>query len=257
MCLACQNVSLLGTGCFKIVPRNSLAGRIPNEGVLTQVRNNIFLVADNYVDQLAKLQPMLATQMGVFGFDGQWGEHNPSGWQDISMLLTRTLSQIQKLPPSGRHWETLGRRVLKDHLSGRLESIELGDPLRDLNNIASPIQLFRETFDLMPKASVDNWEAIASRLGSLDGAINGYIESLSEGRRRGLTSARRQVEVCIAQCGVHAGPGSYFEQLSGNASNAEVPDTLRVEVDRGITIARSAYQCLADHLQNEYLPDSG
>ena len=256
MCLACQNVSLLGTGCFKIVPRDSLAGRIPNEGVLTQVRNNIFLVADNYVDQLAKLQPMLATQMGVLGFDGQWGKHNPSVWQDMSLLFKRTLSEIQELPLSERHWENLGRRVLKEYLSVQLEFVELGEPLRDLNNIASPVQRFRETFDLMPKVSVQDWESIASRLVSLDGGIDGYIESLSEGRRRGLVSARRQVEACVEQCAVNAGPGSFFEQLSGGARNAGVPDALQVEVDRGIAIARLAYQGLANYLENEYLPDS-
>ena len=73
---------------------------------------------------------------------------------------------------SERHWENLGRRVLKEYLSVQLEFVELGEPLRDLNNIASPVQRFRETFDLMPKVSVQDWESIASRLVSLDGAID-------------------------------------------------------------------------------------
>ena len=64
------------------------------------VTNNIFLLADRYVDQLAALQPMLATQMGVPGFDGQWGVQDPSGWQDIGALFKRTLSAIEALPPS-------------------------------------------------------------------------------------------------------------------------------------------------------------
>ena len=59
------------------------------------VTNNIFLLADRYVDQLAALQPMLATQMGVPGFDGQWGVQDPSGWQDIGALFKRTLSAIE------------------------------------------------------------------------------------------------------------------------------------------------------------------
>ena len=220
------------------------------------VTNNIFLLADRYVDQLAALQPMLATQMGVPGFDGQWGVQDPSGWQDIGALFKRTLSAIEALPPSDRHREQLGRRVLKDHLSGRVERIEHGHPLQDLNNIASPVQGFREIFDLMPKASADDWELIASRLSSLHGAVDGYIESLSEGRRRGLVTARRQVEACIEQCRVNSGSGSFFYQLSAGAHDAQVPDALQAEVDSGTAAARLAYAHLANYLEDEYLPDS-
>ena len=220
------------------------------------VTNNIFLLADRYVDQLAALQPMLATQMGVPGFDGQWGVQDPSGWQDIGALFKRTLSAIEALPPSDRHREQLGRRVLKDHLSGRVERIEHGHPLQDLNNIASPVQGFREIFDLMPKVSADDWELIASRLSSLHGAVDGYIESLSEGRRRGLAAARRQVEACIEQCRVNSGSGSFFYQLSAGAHDAQVPDALQAEVDSGTAAARSAYAHLANYLEDEYLPDS-
>ena len=220
------------------------------------VTNNIFLLADRYVDQLAALQPMLATQMGVPGFDGQWGVQDPSGWQDIGALFKRTLSAIEALPPSDRHRDQLGRRVLKDHLSGRVERIEHGHPLQDLNNIASPVQGFRETFDLMPKVSADDWELIASRLSSLHGAVDGYIESLSEGRRRGLAAARRQVEACIEQCWVNSGSGSFFYQLSAGAHDAQVPDALQAEVDTGAAAARLAYAHLANYLEDEYLPDS-
>ena len=220
------------------------------------VTNNIFLLADRYVDQLAALQPMLATQMGVPGFDGQWGVQDPSGWQDIGALFKRTLSVIEALPPSDRHREQLGRRVLKDHLSGRVERIEHGHPLQDLNNIASPVQGFRETFDLMPKVSADDWELIASRLSSLHGAVDGYIESLSEGRRRGLAAARRQVEACIEQCRVNSGSGSFFYQLSAGPHDAQVPDALQAEVDTGAAAARLAYAHLANYLEDEYLPDS-
>ena len=220
------------------------------------VTNNIFLLADRYVDQLAALQPMLATQMGVPGFDRQWGVQDPSGWQDIGALFKRTLSAIEALPPSDRHREQLGRRVLKDHLSGRVERIEHGHPLQDLNNIASPVQGFRETFDLMPKVSADDWELIASRLSSLHGAVDGYIESLSEGRRRGLAAARRQVEACIEQCRVNSGSGSFFYQLSAGAHDAQVPDALQAEVDSGTAAARLAYAHLANYLEDEYLPDS-
>ena len=220
------------------------------------VTNNIFVLADRYVDELAALQPMLATQMGVPGFDGQWGAQDPAGWQDIGTLLKRTLSAIEALPPSDQHRERLGRRVLKDHLSGRLDRIEHDLPLQDLNNIASPVQGFRETFDLMPKVGADDWELIASRLSSLHEAVAGYIESLSEGRRRGLVTARRQVEACIEQCRVNSGPGSFFCQLLDGVSDAQMPDALRAEVDTGTVAARSAYAHLAHYLESEYLPDS-
>jgi uncharacterized protein (DUF885 family) len=223
---------------------------------LVPVTNNIFLLADRYVDELAALQPMLATQMGVPGFDGQWGTQDPSGWQDIGALFKRTLSAIEALPPSELHREQFGRRVLKDHLSGRLDRIEHDHPLQDLNNIASPVQGFRETFDLMPKVGADDWELIASRLSSLHEAVAGYIESLSEGRRRGLVVARRQVEACVEQCRVNSGPGSFFYQLLAGVSDTQMSDALRSEVDTGTAAACSAYAHLANYLESEYLSDS-
>ena len=121
---------------------------------------------------------MLATQMGVPGFDGQWGVQDPSGWQDIGALFKRTLSAIEALPPSDRHREQLGRRVLKDHLSGRVERIEHGHALQDLNNIAPPVPRLLVIFDLMPMARAAVCLLIASRQLSVHEVVSGDRRSV-------------------------------------------------------------------------------
>ena len=102
----------------------------------------------------------------------------------------------------------------------------------------------------MPKVEADDWELIASRLSSLHKAVAGYIESLSEGRRRGFVVARRQVEACVEQCRVNSGPGSFFYQLLAGVSDAQMSDALRAEVDTGTAAARSAYAHLANYLES-------
>ncbi|MGZ7184160.1 DUF885 family protein, partial [Streptococcus pyogenes] len=78
-----------------------------------------------------------------------------------------------------------------------LELHDAGEHLRDLNVIASPPQEMRDVFDLMAHETTADWETIAARLSALPAAMDGYMASLAEGRRRGTLPALRQVEAVL------------------------------------------------------------
>ena len=125
---------------------------------------SVFVLADEYVEGMAELQPVLATQMGLKGHDDQWGDLSPAGWQATLSFLEGISDRLNGLPATSDHWETLGRRVLLDHLLLEQERITRLDHFSDLNNIASPPQVLRDTFDLMPKETAEQWIPIAARL---------------------------------------------------------------------------------------------
>ena len=70
---------------------------------------------------------------------------------------------------------------MNERLGLELELHDSGWLLADLNNIASPAQEIRAIFDLMPTATVADWEHISARLANVPGAVDGYIESLRAG----------------------------------------------------------------------------
>jgi uncharacterized protein (DUF885 family) len=217
---------------------------------------NVFSLADQFVEGMAGLQPVLATQMGLEGHNDRWGDLSPAGWQATSSFLKDISSQLSNLSVTGDHWEALGRRVLREHLSLEQERISRLDPFSDLNNIASPLQVLRDTFDLMPKETAAQWVHIAARLEGLGTAFRGYIASLEEGRRNKRPVAKRQVEACLKQCELHASDHSYFNHLSRQASDVDVASTLMDRILIGVDSAKSSYRHLGEYLETDYLPSA-
>ena len=76
---------------------------------------NVFGLADQFVEGIARLQPVLATQMGLEDHNGQWGDLSPAGWQATLSFLEDISDRLNNLPGTGDHWEALGRRVLREH----------------------------------------------------------------------------------------------------------------------------------------------
>ena len=151
-------------------------------------------------------------------------------------------------------------RVTKLDLTADLElAIELSESkwhLRDLNNIASPAQGVRDVFDLMPTDGVEAWEAVATKLGNVAGALAGYRESLTSGIREGHVPARRQIIEVITQAERNGGRDGFFVDFATNTAPADLPDSLRAQLRTSAESARLAYLELANFLRNDLAPAS-
>ena len=77
--------------------------------------------------------------------------------------------------------------VLSRWLDEEIEDYESGEWRRDLNHVASPFQDMRDTFDLMPTETPDDFDPIISRLEGFGGMLSGYRMSLTEGLEAGDT----------------------------------------------------------------------
>ena len=97
--------------------------------------------------------------------------------------------------------------------------------------------------------------ALATRLETIDAAIDGYRATLEAGRKQGKTVAVRQVKATVEQGRINAGPDSYFHRLPGQLAAAKVGDAaLATRIEAAATKARAAFESLAHYLETTYLP---
>jgi uncharacterized protein (DUF885 family) len=218
----------------------------------------IYNLANQYVERYAAIDPIAATSMGVKGHDHEMTDFSPEGRARADALRRETLAALDAAEPTGER-DRVAREVMRDALGLQLERSEAGELLRDLSIIRSPVRSIRGTFDLMPRATADDWATIAARLGRVGAALESFRDSLEAGLARGLAAARRQVESNIAQCEAWAGlrdgiPG-FFTGLVAEYDAAGIGDaSLRASLDNNALAAAASYANFAAYLRESYLP---
>ncbi len=213
-------------------------------------------IAEDHTRALVDLSPLLATMLGVPGRDHLMDDFSPAGHAALAELNRATLARLDAATPVDATDEVTVA-AMRDRLGLELESFEAGDHLRDLNNIASPLQAMRDIFDLMPHATVEHWGTIAGRMSALPAALDGYVETLRAGIAAGNTPAIRQVELAVAESAGLADPeASFFTTFATGAEpDGAAPDAgLAGELAAGAAAAREAYGRLADFLRTELVP---
>ena len=217
-------------------------------------------VADAYVTRTAELSPLTATTIGLPGYDHLMSDLSPAGHEALADNDRATLRALDGLEPVD-DIDRVSLAAMRERLGLQLELHESGEPLASLNNIASPVQELRDVFDIMPAGSVEAWENIASRLGKMPEAVDGYVESLTEAARRGRVAAIRQVQEGVSQARELAGDDSFFTSFVRGedavaALGARDGDqaSLYAELERVADVARSAYARLAEFLEQELAP---
>ncbi|GAA1842734.1 DUF885 domain-containing protein [Agromyces salentinus] len=220
-----------------------------------RIPTDVDRIAEEWVDSLVELQPVLGTYIGRADADGRFGDYSPEGLDGQAEAARRVISQLDAAAPVDEV-DAVTVADLRGELALELEAHALGLPLRDLNVIASPAQEIREVFDLMSADSTDDWATIATRLEALPGALDGYIRTLRLGRERGSVPAKRQVREVAKQARKLERADGFFGDFVGGAPDS-VPSTLRGDLVRRAAGAGEAYGRLAEFLEAELLPAAG
>lgn len=221
----------------------------------TRTPTPIDTIADAWVDTLAELEPTLATYIGRTEFNDRFGDYSPAGQERLSAEGRKTLAALAAATPVDDI-----DAVTKEDLAREIElGLELDDAqwhLRDINVIASHAQNIRSAFDLMPTATTDDWSVIATRLGAVPAAIDGYVESLRAGIQQGVVPARRQVVEVVTQIGRYTEDNGFFASFAAEAAPEEgqLPASLARDLADNANAARVAYDELAAFLSNELAP---
>ena len=218
----------------------------------TREPSEVDALADAYTLAAADLDPIFATEIGLSGYDHRMSETDPAFHEARDALIRDTLRKLDAVAPRDAV-DRVTVAAMKERLGLTHELHEAGEHFRDLNNIASPLQGLRDVFDLMPTETEEHWSNIASRLGGVPRAVDGYLACLREGVRRGSVAPALQVREGIKQAGELADRANSF--FTGFHREAGQSAALSAELERAGAAAAEAYGTLQQFLR-ELEPDA-
>ena len=186
---------------------------------------------DNFLADLAKLSPTDATEWGIEGYEGDLQDFSPDYFTAVADRTREMVADLDALDDSTDESDDdddfddvdyVTAAVLRDRLCLELDLHHHGEDIRNLNNIASPVQTIRDTLLLMPHDTAEQKDAIRSRLSKVEAALQGYRESLVEAANQGMVPPTRQINEVIGQCNALADASSMLDELGLEEGNAEV-----------------------------------
>ncbi|MEN9715673.1 MAG: hypothetical protein RJA35_1140 [Actinomycetota bacterium] len=222
---------------------------------MSRTPSEIDKLADSYLDWMVQQSPSYATYLGRPGGEDQLDDESPAAHEKSVKKAAEVLKQLdatEAVDDTDRVTKDAMQRTLKLDI----ESHDAGLWYRNLNVIASPAQGIREIFDLSPTATEQDWVNLTGRSNAVSGAVDGYIETLRVGIAAKDTPARRQVLQVLEQSKKLAAADGFFQKFAegAKAGDAELPASLKADLERAAQNASDAYGKLAAFLEKELLP---
>ncbi|SDU87395.1 DUF885 domain-containing protein [Jiangella alkaliphila] len=202
-------------------------------------------IADAYVDEYAALDPYTATYAGLSGYDDQSTDLSPDGFAQRRALAERTLAALETATAADER-ERVAGAAMRERLSLDVEMDEAGLN-RSLNVIESPMHWTRETFDLMPTDTDEQWANIAARMRAVPATLEQYRATMDADIAAGLPPARRQVLAVAEQAARVA--DTFFTGLAAGG-----PDALRADLDAAAAAASEAFRAFGGYLGETAAP---
>jgi uncharacterized protein (DUF885 family) len=212
-------------------------------------------IAEEWVDTELELFPEYHVYLGRPGREGEYADYSPAGAERAIAETRKTLKRITEAEAAD-DVDRVTKMDLSRVLQLAIDKHEAGFDQRDLNVIASPAQGLRDIFDLVPTATEEDWNAIATRMRNLPAAMNGYIETLRSGIGANNVPAIRQVREIIAQARKQVPANGFFFEFAAGAApeSGELPESLKNDLATGAAKAAAAYGALAEFLDTELAP---
>lgn len=217
----------------------------------------VYALADRYVEESAALDPIGATAQGIAGHDTEMTDFSPDGIDRRGSHVRGVLAMLGEAPVAGER-DRVAAAFMRERLNAQLALVDAGEGLRSLRIIGSPLGSIRSCFDLMPRATGDDWETIAARMEKVPAALGGFRAALEAGRAKGLLAARRQALECAKQAATWSGDGAdpFFPKLVEGARPTVAGEALRGRLNAAATDATNAYAAFARYLREEYAPNA-
>lgn len=160
-------------------------------------RSAIFELSDDYVTKSAELSPIAATSLGISVGNHELDDFSLAGTQRSADLTKRTLGALSMLDPIDEI-DSIAKAVLQERMRSSLALHESRERHILWNVIASPVSRIRQVFELMPKQTASDIEAITARMHAIAGAHDSWCSTIEELAHDGKRTAKRQA-VAIAE----------------------------------------------------------
>ncbi|MBS2533327.1 DUF885 domain-containing protein [Catenulispora sp. NF23] len=223
-------------------------------------------IADNYVRQLAVLDPSLAVRIGSDSEEGGLPDLSPEGLAAVGELARRTLTALETVDGDGGGVSAAGaeRRcadLLRERLTTELALREAGEDLRTVgifnmytltSPISSPIMGLRDMFTQMSTDTADQWQVVGRRMERVPLALRQYRSTLAEGIGRGLLAGPTSVAAVIDGLGAMLSGGGGAGWFGDFVAAAPEPE--RARLDSSAAEAASAMAEMRDWLTRTYAP---
>ncbi len=219
----------------------------------------VFSLADRIVEETAAAHPLMATFMGVPGYD-----HLGSDWSHAaeSARHGQALAWLVELDGLRVHNDDdrVAAAVLRERIGAGIAMFEASEHLRDINVLGSPLQHVRNVFTMMSTATDEDWGVVAARLETVPWSLDTLRTAYSEGIGRGILPARRQVvgaaRVAALCAGVDHGPdgttSAWFDGFVATYAGEDAGLTARLLT--AAAAATTAYASLTAWLRESYAP---
>lgn len=232
------------------------------------VASAIFQLCDEYVTRSAALDPVSATMRGVVGDFVAGTDYGPEGLDACAELMRDTLRRLEALAPATAALaagaqaggddgltddDRLAADYLRERLSADLAQYDTGEMLRALRAPFGRVQNIRDSVELLPRSSEEEWERMVARLAAVPGMLRSWRAALELGIQRGLVAARRQAVESALQADRMAGRDGIaptFDGLRNGYGDGPLAGHLAAAADA----AHAAYAEMARYLREEYAP---
>ncbi|MGP9539043.1 DUF885 domain-containing protein [Brachybacterium sp. AOP43-C2-M15] len=201
-------------------------------------------LADEYVELSVRLDPYLATALGVPGHDHEVTDFSPAAVAERTDAARDLLARASEVPDEDAA-DTVTRAALSERLGLEIERAEQRLDVAAVNNLASPLQS-RDVLDQMPTDTAEDWQVIAERMAAMPHTLSSWVESLHEAAEHGVVSARRQLLLGAEQARGFAAEDGFFTAFARDAVGDEAQ---RARVGEAARTAARGYLDLADQLE--------
>ena len=206
----------------------------------------MFRFGDDFVTQWAALDPV-----GIGGSlaepFGAATDYSPSGLEAWADLMSGTLAELGGVQVTSER-DRLAAAHLRERLEAQLALYAAGEPLRNLPTPFGLLSNVRDSVDLLPRGSDEDWRNIAARLRAIPEMFAGWRTSLDEGLARGLPAARRQAVEGAIQADKYAA-GTHDALVAGYGAGP-----LAAELAAAAGAAHAGYAETARYLRESYAP---
>ncbi len=207
----------------------------------------VFRLCDEYVTRWAALDPVAAGMRGLAEPFGAATDYGPDGYAAREELIAETLSALHAMTVTSER-DRLAAGYLRERLEAQQAWHRAGEPLRSLRTPFGLVSTIRDSVDLLPRGSDDDWRNVAARMRAIPEMFAGWRASLDAGLARGTPAARRQAVEAAVQADRYAA-GTHDELVAGYGDGP-----LAAELAAAAAAAHRGYAEVARYLREDYAP---